>query len=80
MKVGVRFRGNANNGNCSPRNLNANNHAANTNANFAGAAKVDNFCAHRPCPEVAKNMKDCAPMEGYDAPGTGIGMLLNLIP
>ena len=37
----ARFRGNANNSNCSPRNLNANNAVSNTNANNAGSAQVE---------------------------------------
>ena len=40
VRVGVRFRGYANTGTCSPRNLHAVYHAAATNANFAGAAQV----------------------------------------
>lgn len=36
----LRSRGNANNGNCSPRNLNANNDASNSNRNYGGSAKV----------------------------------------
>ena len=35
----VRLRGNANNGNCSARYMNANNAASNTNRNNAGSAK-----------------------------------------
>lgn len=35
-----RFRGNANNGNCSRRNLNANNAASNANRNNGGSANV----------------------------------------
>lgn len=35
----MRFRGNANNDNCAPRNLNANNAASNTNVNNGGSAK-----------------------------------------
>nr|DAL38003.1 MAG TPA_asm: hypothetical protein [Caudoviricetes sp.] len=35
----MRFRGNANNANCSPRYLNANNSAANTNVNNGGSAQ-----------------------------------------
>ena len=37
---GLRFRGNANNGNCSPRNWNGNNSAANTNSNNGGSAQT----------------------------------------
>ena len=38
-RIAARFRGNANNGNCSPRYLNANNSASNTNRNIAGSAQ-----------------------------------------
>jgi hypothetical protein len=33
------FRGNANNGNCSPRYLNANNRPSNSNANYGCSAQ-----------------------------------------
>ena len=39
----ARFRGYANNTNCSPRNLNANNAASNTNRNIAGFAQEGSF-------------------------------------
>ena len=35
----MRFRGNANNGNCAPRYLNANNAVSNTNVNNGGSAQ-----------------------------------------
>lgn len=38
-KPAVRFRGNANNGNCSPRYLNANNAVNDANRNYAGFAQ-----------------------------------------
>jgi hypothetical protein len=37
----ARFGGNANNTNCSPRYLNANNSASNANANNCGSAKIE---------------------------------------
>lgn len=37
---GVRFAGNANNGNCAPRNVNGNNNAGNTNTNYGGSAEI----------------------------------------
>lgn len=39
----ARFRGNANNSNCSARYLNANNAVSNANRNNAGSAKVTVF-------------------------------------
>lgn len=45
----VMFRGNANNDNCSPRYLNANNRPSNTNANI-GCAAQDGFNPHAAFP------------------------------
>ena len=39
-RAAARFRGNANNSNCSARYLNANNAVSNANRNNAGSAKV----------------------------------------
>ncbi len=38
--MACRSRGNANNSNCSPRNLNANNAVTNANRNYGGSAQT----------------------------------------
>lgn len=58
----ARFRGNANNSNCSARYLNANNAVSNANRNNAGSAKVTVFYVFRfnpSCswPGVPKNIR-----------------------
>ena len=59
MPQALRFRGNANNANCSPRNWNANNAASNANRNNGGSAKAskEEETVARTRPEAA-NIKD----------------------
>ena len=57
-KPAARFRGNANNGNCSPRILNANNTVSNANRNNAGSAKVGNKILDDPFLSVARSAEE----------------------
>lgn len=54
MWAGARFGGNSNNGNCSARNLNANNLVSNVSTNYAGSAKVIYLNTGVPVAEDAK--------------------------
>lgn len=68
LPIGLRFRGNAHNSNCSQRYLNANNSASNANVNNAGSAQnwaLENKNKYRtllrigefPCSGEAKHYK-----------------------
>ena len=53
-RIGLRFRGSAAYGNCSARNVNANNAASNTNRNYAGSAQIGKIKRH-PLPSVSRS-------------------------